>query len=105
MRFFMVGVVVAIITFFMFYASPEDVAKKKVQNELKINTPEIIQLPSVDGCEIKYVRAYSARNAKIGPDLKRHEFYIAKCGNTQTTTSIEKNGKTQTLVPTIVEQK
>lgn len=106
MRYFIVGAIIAIISFCMLYSGPEDMAKKKIENMAKINHPEITQLPSIDGCDIKHVKAYALRQAHlaIAPDLKKHEFYIAKCGNTQTTTNVQP-GKTKVVIPTIVEVK
>ena len=62
-----------------------------------LSKPDIITLGTFDGCEVKYVDR----------GFREQSFYLAKCGNTSTTSRfwLEQQGKTQvTRTSTVITQ-
>jgi uncharacterized lipoprotein YehR (DUF1307 family) len=62
--------------------------------QAKLTNPDITKLGTFDGCEVKYVdRGYESNS-----------FYMAKCGNTVTQSSLFQSGKIQERMTSITQQ-
>jgi hypothetical protein len=83
--------------------SHNNVDEKISKEDIKINNPVITQFPSIDGCDIKKVEMYS-RPTDGSNHLNYDKIFLAKCGETETTT-LQRQGKGQTEVPTIVDKR
>lgn len=65
------------------------------KNKQLLQKPEIVQIGTFDGCNVSYVnRGYQVNS-----------FYIAKCNNTETRTTIEQHPKSGTKITTTIVEK
>ena len=65
------------------------------KNKQLLQKPEIVQIGIFNGCNVSYVnRGYQVNS-----------FYIAKCNNTETRTTIEQHPKSGTKITTTIVEK
>ena len=65
------------------------------KNKQLLQKPEIVQIGTFNGCNVSYVnRGYQVNS-----------FYIAKCNNTETRTTIEQHPKSGTKITTTIVEK
>ena len=65
------------------------------KNKQLLQKPEIVQIGTFNGCNVSYVnRGYQVNS-----------FYIAKCNNTETRTTIEQHPKSGTKITTTIVKK
>ena len=65
------------------------------KNKQLLQKPEIVQIGTFNGCNVSYVnRGYQVNS-----------FYIAKCNNAETRTTIEQHPKSGTKITTTIVEK
>ena len=85
------GYLIWVIVFMCIFTLINDSEK----NKQLLQKPEIVQIGTFDGCNVSYVnRGYQVNS-----------FYIAKCNNTETRTTIEQHPKRGTNVTTTIVEK
>ena len=65
------------------------------KNKQLLQKPEIVQIGTFNGCNVSYVNRGNQVNS----------FYIAKCNNTETRTTIEQHPKSGTKITTTIVEK
>ena len=86
-----VGYLIWVIVFMFIFMMINDSEK----NKQLLQNPEIVQIGTFDGCNVSYVnRGYQVNS-----------FYIAKCNNTETRTTIEQHPKSGTKITTTIVEK
>ena len=65
------------------------------KNKQLLKKPEIVQIGIFEGCSVAYVNRGNQVNS----------FYIAKCNNTETRTTIEQHPKSGTKITTTIVEK
>ena len=65
------------------------------KNKQLLQNPEIVQIGIFEGCNVSYVNRGNQVNS----------FYIAKCNNTETRTTIEQHPKSGTKITTTIVEK
>lgn len=85
------GYLIWVIVFMFIFMMINDSEK----NKQLLQKPEIVQIGTFDGCNVSYVnRGYQVNS-----------FYIAKCNNTETRTTIEQHPKSGTKITTTIVEK
>ena len=85
------GYLICVIVFMLIFTLINDSEK----NKQLLQKPEIVQIGIFDGCNVSYVnRGYQVNS-----------FYIAKCNNTETRTTIEQHPKSGTKITTTIVEK
>lgn len=85
------GYLIWVIVFMLIFTLINDSEK----NKQLLQKPEIVQIGTFDGCNVSYVnRGYQVNS-----------FYIAKCNNTETRTTIEQHPKSGTKITTTIVEK
>lgn len=85
------GYLIWVIVFMLIFMLINDSEK----NKQLLQKPEIVQIGTFDGCNVSYVnRGYQVNS-----------FYIAKCNNTETRTTIEQHPKSGTKITTTIVEK
>lgn len=86
-----VGYLIWVIVFMFIFMMINDSEK----NKQLLQKPEIVQIGIFNGCNVSYVnRGYQVNS-----------FYIAKCNNTETRTTIEQHPKSGTKITTTIVEK
>ena len=86
-----VGYLIWVIVFMLIFMMINDSEK----NKQLLQKPEIVQIGIFNGCNVSYVnRGYQVNS-----------FYIAKCNNTETRTTIEQHPKSGTKITTTIVEK
>ena len=85
------GYLIWVIIFMFIFMMINDSEK----NKQLLQKPEIVQIGIFNGCNVSYVnRGYQVNS-----------FYIAKCNNTETRTTIEQHPKSGTKITTTIVEK
>ena len=85
------GYLICVIVFMLIFTLINDSEK----NKQLLQKPEIVQIGIFNGCNVSYVnRGYQVNS-----------FYIAKCNNTETRTTIEQHPKSGTKITTTIVEK
>lgn len=86
-----VGYLIWVIVFMFIFMMINDSEK----NKQLLQNPEIVQIGIFAGCNVSYVNRGNQVNS----------FYIAKCNNTETRTTIEQHPKSGTKITTTIVEK
>lgn len=85
------GYLFYVIVFMLIFMMINDSEK----NKQLLQKPEIVQIGTFDGCNVSYVNRGNQSDS----------FYIAKCNNTETRTTIEQHQKSGTKITTTIVEK
>ena len=85
------GYLIWVIVFMFIFTLINDSEK----NKQLLQKPEIVQIGIFEGCNVSYVNRGNQVNS----------FYIAKCNNTETRTTIEQHPKIGTKITTTIVEK
>ena len=85
------GYLIWVIVFMFIFTLINDSEK----NKQLLQKPEIVQIGIFEGCNVSYVNRGNQVNS----------FYIAKCNNTETRTTIEQQPKSGTKITTTIVEK
>src|SRR5579875_1345809 len=87
-------IVIALIIGFgmwMYHDNEKRDQEAKEKNEQLMKNPDVVDLGTVDGCEVKYyTKTAPSKNQPNG--YQSHTFYIAKCDGKPSTTTTQKVG-------------
>jgi hypothetical protein len=89
------GYLIWVIVFMFIFMFIFTLINDSEKNKQLLQKPEIVQIGTFDGCNVSYVnRGYQVNS-----------FYIAKCNNTETRTTIEQHPKSGTKITTTIVEK